>query len=208
LNLSWSECGSNGAANREFACDTNVGGHVLVGSIVAPANVGGVTNCENYLTVQFDGPVPQWWMLRNAGTCRQSSISVDFIGGLAGCTDYWIGYSGGFTSYLVGPFGDPRQVRIIVSSAIPTAQATEWIEGQAYFAFKLVIDNAKTVGDGICAGCGLGATITYDRATIRELTGAPYVSITNESTRRAVTWQGSVLPVKSRTWGAIKALYR
>ncbi|HXJ67447.1 MAG TPA: hypothetical protein VNM39_00960, partial [Verrucomicrobiae bacterium] len=78
VNLRWNDCwGDGGAANRSFACNTNSGSQLLVGSFISPFAVPGVVRHDVLVEVALNAAsVPAWWMFRNAGTCRQYSLTV------------------------------------------------------------------------------------------------------------------------------------
>ncbi|MCC6650192.1 MAG: hypothetical protein IT348_03470 [Candidatus Eisenbacteria bacterium] len=98
--LAWSEClGGGGASARTFACDTNSGSDVIWASFVPPPGIAQLTAVEVVVEVGV-APlevIPDWWQFRNAGTCRQNSLSIgfDYVGVPSGCADYWSGQAAG-----------------------------------------------------------------------------------------------------------------
>ena len=90
---------------------------------------------------------------------------------------------------------------------MPRAEAGGIPPDVEHYAFRLVIDDARSVGPGACYGCFRGATITLDYIRLLP-TRSPTVTITTPLSSKTVTWQGGFVPVLNRSWGAIKRLYR
>src|SRR5262245_55026161 len=55
INLSWDDCGSTGTAVKTFACDTNVGSHVLVVSFASATGLEQLDGVEAVLDLQTSG---------------------------------------------------------------------------------------------------------------------------------------------------------
>ena len=221
LNLGWSDCAGlgGGAVNRTFACDTNSGDHVLVGSFLAPAGLVRVTGFEAALTLQTAGAtLASWW---DIGGCRSSSaatFSADFTTGPFSCTDYFTGGASGGGYYL--PLeGGPNRAEMRIGFALPLgssgigAIATD----NEVYAFKVTINNSKTTGLGACTGCSSGACIVFNRLLVTNEPGTPEGDfvIANVAQCNHVVWQGGdliacqqITPVQNASWGRIKTLYR
>src|SRR5438552_578659 len=87
-----------------------------------------------------------------------------------------------------------------------------------YFAFNLnfLSDNATQSG-GKCAGCGIGACLVWNTASVINIraggAGTPYV-VSGPGLKGNMLWWGdgtpncSTDPVRNRTWGQLKSLYR
>src|SRR5262245_6411620 len=80
VNLRWNQCwGDGGVVNKNFACDTNVGSHVLVASFVPDAPVFppqtpfAAVGLESMLDIAVASPVlPAWWDgPKDPGSSRQ-----------------------------------------------------------------------------------------------------------------------------------------
>jgi hypothetical protein len=228
-NLSWNDCvfGATAAANRNFACDTNSGSHLLVGSFDPPAGIDHMSGIQASVDVTSDAcPLPSWWQLFNVGSCRRTSLSAwpAPLEGQMACADLWQGalpttYVSG---YLTGFDGSYRRARIVVGIAlngfdVPAAPGTE------YYAFNLQIRNTNTVGVGACAGCATSACIELSELKLVQPPGTPGGSPILHSLY-FVIWQGSAgaecarykgpplpdctTPVVKRAWGQIKGIYR
>ena len=77
LNLRWNACGAEGVSSLAFACNTNTGSDRLVGSYVAPNGITQLMGTEMILFATFSGTgVPSWWQMKNAGTCRQTALTL------------------------------------------------------------------------------------------------------------------------------------
>jgi hypothetical protein len=229
INLRWNACwGDGGVMNRTFACDTNAGSDLLVGSFVLPQDFPRVLGCQIFVDLAVaGGSLPPWWQVRNAGSCRLGGIgfSPTSPAPSAICTDWSSGQAiGGIASYTVDPFG-PGSARLIAATAVATEYAADLFAGLEYSAFRLTLSHAKTVGTGACAGCDLGACIAFKfiRLTTTGL-GLQLDLSSSFSDDRLVTWQGGAgvvfepsrgalncplaTPARPSTWGAVKGLYR
>ena len=225
INLGWNDCPGGGTYKliETFACNTNVGVHTMVGSFVAPAGVQMVSANEVVIDIKTgpDFALPDWWKM-GTGRCRPTSLSsnFDFTGGPFSCHDYWQGGAIG-AAQEDPPNGFDNRARIKMIMALPAGdpRITSIAEGLHVYSFKLNINNARTVGMGSCAGCSAEACIALQIIKLNQPVPLPRIDLTNPSTAQHVIWQAwttvdpnnlcpSVTPVKSQTWGSIKALYR
>ena len=216
LNLSWVDCGAAGTLNRTFACDTNVGNHVLVGSFVAPAGLTQVTGIQATVDIDFVSPtVPAWWDFRTGG-CRPTNHmihSANFTAFPGTCLNYFGGAALGAGFVILPPnTPGPDRARIregwsLLSGSPVIGPIAQDVEA---YAFNVTILNTKTAGLGACAGCLTMATITFSDILITQTAGTPNgnKTLTNPANRAFVTWQDTTVPAKSRTWSSIKSLYR
>jgi hypothetical protein len=78
VNLRWSSCfGDGGTVNRNFACDTNAGTNVLVGSFELGTPLAQVSGNEMTLWLRFGSlGLPAWWAFTKEGFCRQASLAL------------------------------------------------------------------------------------------------------------------------------------
>ena len=193
VNLSWDECGDAGVLNKAFACNTNSGSLVAVGSFVAPDSITALTGTEMILDIVAEGySLPNWWAFKNAGACRQSALGVNFIYTGSSCEDYWSsvsGATGGVAAYVVGGAG-ANTARITLVAAVDQTLATSLTGGTEYFDFNLTINKAKTVGTGACAGCSTPVTITLSSVNLTQPVGVGEVLLTDAAARNYITWQG------------------
>ena len=219
LNLGWDDCGGlPGSLDKTSLCDSNVGTYTLVGSYVAPANVTRCSANEIVMDMQTTGAtLTPWWGFR-AGLCRFGSLneSFDFTAGPFTCFDYWQG--GSFGDMLFQPpVGNTARFKAIVAIPAGSPLITAIPQGLEVYSFKAVINAAKTVGLGACAGCLNGACIVLSQIRVNQPVSEPggMIAVTAPATRAFVTWQGGIgvdcygaTPAKKATWGSIKAIYR
>src|SRR5580765_3700898 len=173
--LRWNHCfgEGTGASVRSFACDTNAGFDELVGSFSLYQDMAEVSGNEivvyvstypPYVYPLSGGPLPEWWKLKNAGTCRQPSLSANFTADPANvvCQDWGGGAQvGGLAAYQIDG-GGPGTARILLAEAVPTTSLQSLTTGVEYYSFTLRIRHDKTVGTGACAGCGTPMYITLN----------------------------------------------
>jgi len=214
LNLAWDDCG--GLASKTFACASNAGTDVMVGTFVAPCCVDSASANEIVVDLQSTGAVlPAWWQMR-AGQCRSVALSQSASGFATTCFDYWAGLASGGISQDV--FVNNR-ARIKVLEGLPAGSdaITGIPEGTEVYSFKINIGHGKTVGTGACAGCQTGVCIVLNSIKINQTVHTPAGDkfISTPGARNWVTYQGGIggdcyqaTPAKNTTWGTVKALYR
>src|SRR5689334_18110253 len=164
-NIKWVNCfGDGGTTNRNFACNTNSGSNILVGSYVLAEDMIATSGNEVVIDIATAGPLPAWWGFKNAGTCRQSALSMNFTipGSAVACADWASAQSaGGIGAYNIGIAG-PNTARIVAAIAVPASALADQFAGQEYFSYNVGINNTKTVGTGSCAGCTVPACIVFN----------------------------------------------
>ena len=230
VNLAWSRCSGEGAGsqNAAFACDTNAGQEVLVASFQLPADLAQVSGNEIVIDLlSQDDPMPAWWDFKNAGTCRQTSLSLNFAQdpGDVVCMNWQGGVaSGGIGAYDmsgVPPDGniDPslatRHRKLKIALAVPPDALANLLAETEYFSCNIVINHAKTVGTGACGGCSGSVCLVLQDINVTTPVLANNIKMYGGTTPGSdwAHWQGSVadcalVPVKNKTWGQVKALYR
>ncbi len=244
LHLRWDACsGDGGTYNKTFACDVNTGTDVLVASYRLDSPASPVAALEAGISIGSVGAViPSWWQFKNTGTCRATSLALDAVPPptAANCLDLWGGNAaGGIAQYTTGttafppPYTNSALVKLVL--AVPEAMSFTVPANQEVFAFRLVINHARTVGSPSCAGCGEPMCLGFSYASLTPTSGTPRRLISGEDTPlngSRATWQpgGSAsaiaggwptghsaygwvvceaaTPVRDRTWGTIKSLYR
>jgi hypothetical protein len=224
--IRWDQCyGDAGTINHNFACNANTGSDGLIASFEVPQDIAFVNGLRAVLVLAAASPtLPAWWEYRNAGSCRISSLTLSFAvpGTAVNCSDWASGQGAGVIgSYTVGSAG-PNTASIEVVEAVPTL-FDDLLAGNEWFAFKLTIDHAKTVGTGACVGCSVPVCIV-----LREIEvvcqapgqGVRLTSPLNGTDAFYSTWQGggapsgnylgcpAATPTRASTWGGVKALYR
>jgi hypothetical protein len=218
VNLGWGECGGlPGTELKTFACDSNtLTDATLIGSFMTGAQgTGGVPVVGLYGVLDVQTAVltiPNWWKLLGSGSCRAAlRASFDFTNGPFACPFPWAnpGSGGAMVSWTSGP----KQLRIrtvcgaLSTDRVPLAPSTE------YYAFKLTLLGAKTVGQGACAGCTVPACIVLNTITAATDGEAHNRVFTAPSVRNFVSWQSlvpgcpGITPAINKSWGQIKSLY-
>lgn len=228
LNARWSDClGDAGTANRSFACTSNVGTDILVGSFVLPAAISDVSGFRATLEVAFaSATVPAWWQFLNAGSCRQTSGTITGTQPATSvtCVDYAQALAvttfGTFTSAVPGP----NDIRFTVVSALPPTGLQNLVAGPEYFAFTFNVNHQKTVGVGACDGCSVAACINLKTLEVFAGSSSTLALTLSGGTvpgSDSPTWQGGAgvpalpsgacagpVPTRNSTWNGVKALYR
>jgi hypothetical protein len=235
VNIRWDHCyGDGGVANKAFACDTNVGTEQLVLSYELPEDLASVSGTEMLVYFQPASPaLPDWWQLRNPGTCRQAALSFSMTppAGSANCLDWSQGAaSGGIGAYTPDFLG---KLRLAAALAVPSSALQNLVAGTEYFAGTIQISHVKTVGAGACGGCDTPMCIVL--GTINVVTpvlgnNIRPIGSTNGPSSPIASWQSATTlnldvnchmgcfasfdcvatstPTRNSTWGAVKALYR
>lgn len=233
LYLAWNTCfGEVGATqNKNFACNTNVGSHLITGSFVLSQR-GSVVSSEAVIEWATDSPVlPAWWQMRNTGSCRPVSLAMNTapFPGVA-CEDWALGQATGLVqAYCTAAFPcapgypyNPNVGIIRTVKVLPPGHEADLVAGMHYSDFNLVINNAKTVGTGSCDGCTVPVCIVFNSIRLNSydtqfqglLAGAAVPGsnfITWQGGGSPTTWRGTgcprATPVRASTWGAVKSLY-
>lgn len=227
INLAWNDCFGEGlppaAQNRTFACASNTGNHILVTSFILPVDMPGTSGNELILDVlTTSNPVPPWWEFRNAGTCRQTSMGSNTVINAADvvCVDWSEGASQGGLAYYGNEIGSidegllnqHRRFKAAIAVALPLK---DLVANQEYFSMNFVINSAKTVGLGACAGCTEPVCIVFNSLNVTRNVGVGDLKLSEPTTpgSNIVTWQGTgpncqLVPTRNVTWGTVKSLYR
>lgn len=218
-HLSWDSCiADEWVDNKNFACDTNSGTYVLVGSFIAPAGVEQLSGNEVVLDIVTETIIPDWWRLKTAGSCRQTALSINFapVSVVSNCRDPWAGGAvGGIAAYFVGYAGSPNRVRMTAAIAVSPEYIAPLEGGVEYFSFNLVFSNIHTVGTGACDGCRMRLLLGLNSINLTQPVGVGDFRLSGSlypGTSGTVKWQGGLPPppdpVRNTTWGNVKALYR
>lgn len=221
INLYWNDCsvGVTATTNRRFACNTNVGTNVMVASFDPTTGIEALIGNNLILDLQSAvSPLAQWWRFRNAGTCRLASLSANTVFSTAMCSEPWAG-SGtpGILAYMENVGGDPSRARIGATVYVDISWQGPVSPGTEYYSLNIVINNAKTVGSGSCAGCLDPVCIILNEIKLVQPAGVGSPVITNPAISHYVTWQDGLInafgcpggsPTVNRTWGQLKGIYR
>lgn len=227
VSLRWSSClGDGGTYNRSFACDTNAGTNVVVGSFELGAPLARVSGTGVVVDLWFGQlGLPAWWAFTKAGFCRQTSLGVDTAlpPAALNCVDWASGGAvGSIGNYLININGFGT-ARILAATTMPASGLADLEAGQEYFSFRLTIDNAKTMGSPSCGGCDIPVCmilLSFRLTTPVEANDRELTTPANGTDSMLAAWQGGrttppnavtcplATPTRRETWGAVKSLYR
>ncbi len=229
INLFANDCSAGPTATNAVSntCLSDAGtAFSLVGSMVMPAmTLHQFSGCQSILDVETDatGTIQDWW---RADTCRPAAFVVygDAIGIGGTCATVWdlappIGTSFNAVFAAGAP---PDRIRYLIATTLdPTAAASTDLTGDGtteWSVFRLTVTRAKTLAPNGCAGCLAPACLVLNEINVRTLTDTPdtWLRLTNPLAGAYVIYNGPMLstlcpdavPVRPRTWGAVKALYR
>jgi hypothetical protein len=214
INLSWNDCGSFGTLNRTFACNTNIGSHTMVGSVVSGIAMPQLNGQSSVLDMVSTRPtLSPWWQIGATGCRPSSAMSADFdFVSMFNCLDPWGGQALGGLNYQPG-FGSPNRARIRTVCAIPGSTAITGSD--EYYAFKIIFTNTQTTGTGSCPGCTDPVCFLFNSIMLTQPAWVGDYTITTPISRNIVTWQSANMmqcypfdPVRNTTWGSVKTLYR
>jgi hypothetical protein len=235
VNLAWNHCFGQGTGvqNLAFACDTDAGTHVMTGSFVLATNLDQAIGLEIVVELAAASPaLPAWWDLWAAGSCRPTSLTANLVPDPAdpACVDWSLGAAqGGLARYCTfggpcfsGSPASPNQAKIILVDAVPQESAVNLAPAE-YFAFHVLIDNAKTTGATACGGCAVPVCIGLNSINVvgKGDIGSRLLTTAGTPGSNFITWQGGAVPAsrsvpgcpavtaaRHSTWGTVKSLYR
>lgn len=218
--LAWDDCSSAGVSTRSFACNTNSGSESIVMSF-RPANATDpIYRLDAWLAVGDEAfsVLPDWWSLLATG-CRTTSLraNADFTPTSGACTDPW--YGTGFVTLAVTKFAifDSQLRRLVIHAAveIPHAAAAPLDPATEYYGVRLVLNHAKTVGTGACAGCEQPMCLSlYPYCSTTANPASPIArTLSLDPGFTGIVWNGGqrcsrLTATRNRTWGTLKSLYR
>jgi len=169
VNLRWDQCYADGGAwNKTFACNTNLGTDLLVGTFELTQPLTQVVSAQIVLDVRSaSSSLPAWWLFPYSGGCRSRSMDFQPVGypSSGACSFDGIGAGGGLSGYSIGLQG-PSHVRLTGAFAARTVQPVDLVAGAEYYAFTVFIDHAKTVGTGSCGGCDVPVCAFLSRISL------------------------------------------
>jgi len=200
LRLSWDHCSADGQVeNKTFACDVNTGTEALVLSYESLLSRSDRVGVEMTLhLVSGLGPMPAWWQVFTAGTCRPAALTCSLLDPLAAnCSNPWDSRNAAaaIADLVPDPF-DPNVRRLRAIAAVPASEPFAVGPGIETFAIQLVIRNNATVGTGACAACVSPICIGFGAAKLVGSSGTDNVIMTAGGPNAGggpanVTWQGA-----------------
>jgi hypothetical protein len=209
INLGWTQCRpAGGLADRTYVCDESGATFALVGSFKPGAAYPNFISLSATVdVVALDGSLPDWW-----GACRSGAFSVPNVTGGVNPTFCPTPYAtdGGNQNLILAPSIEFSAARARIRFAIART-VTLNLADQEYYGFRLVIDDSGTLA---CAGCTEPICVTLQNIVIETDPPTPPLDLSAPLVGKIVTWQGesavacAITPVRTQTWGQIKALYR
>ena len=216
IDLSWNDCGTSGAQNQAFACETGGGGaFTMVASFSPPSGVDQYLGLSSQIDVFTDSAELSDWWKHGSSQCRGTNglvVGFDFTTGPFACTDFFLGHAVGGFAYDVG-FGGPERARLRVQCAVPIDLAGPVTAGVEYYAYKVNLARSNAAGAAACAGCGTSACIVLDEIQLFQPSDARICGYSAAE----LTWQPPAsgpagcpyaTQTRSSTWGRVKSLYR
>jgi hypothetical protein len=225
LWLTWDDCPFGLArTDQDFACNDNTGAEQLFLSFSLAQPTTGVVGVEAVVDLQSGAsPLPDWWQM-GPGGCRKGGLSIltadaDFTT-FGACVNPWSEVPAALIQgFTVGApdHGLDSQARIKATATVSSAAAANLASDTTYYALQIVIHNDMTAGPGSCPGCLTPTCFVLNSILLRRVAGAPggdvFVSTPAPGDGNWATWHAApgsacaAVPVKSRTWGSVKALY-
>jgi hypothetical protein len=231
INFYVGECGAGTTTNTVTnTCTTNSGtAFIAYGSVIIPAvTKTGFIGTVGIVDVQNNGAtVDDWW---RADACRGTtpfSLVTDGTAATAACA--------GTVWDTAAPAGNNIQPQYQVAGSNQPLNRFRFVLGAVLLpsdAYDLTGDNttelidfkwtmlkAKSVGTGSCAGCANGVCMVLNEIQFQGLNDqseADFLRVTNPITNQFISYNAAAgiptcpdaVPVRNRTWGAVKALYR
>lgn len=221
LWLTWGECAAGGGTSLALpSCSNTLATATLVPTFQVDAPIDSVVAMEIVVDVVTDGAsLPDWWRFEPGG-CNSGGLvaNVDFSAQGA-CTDPWSGAGLAMAqAWWPGqPRGGANQARLVVTSAIPAVGMATLLAGTPYYGANIRFSLQRGSGPAACAGCAGGACLVLNSIQLIRLPGSSPETVdlypSGGATSGWAAWQNlqapcSAVPVRNRTWGALKSLYR
>jgi hypothetical protein len=211
IHLANTDCGAFGTATLVNNCN-NTGLLTIVGSVVPPSTLDQFVAMEGIVDASQASTLSDWWRGDAAG-CRNGRMSgsFDFLS-LFNCTDPWGGAALGSLFIIYPGTGSTlipaNSERFDIYCAIGTEDVID--PSQEYYMFKIQIQKAATVGG--CAGCNTPTSLYFNDLVLGRTAGAPggNADLSGDGSGQGVGYNGGTLgtPTSTKSWGAIKSLYR
>jgi hypothetical protein len=220
LDLTWNACNVDGGV-PDIVADCATGGpYELVGCFEAPAEMSGFVGMDIYIDLQAEAPgLSPFWHFEDGG-CNAGGLVVSgdrsaVTGGCTAPTPWDAGTSVSMTAYGAG-LGGANRARLLCS--VTRLSGTPLEAGQNYYGFHLrVLTTHASEAGGACAGCPDKMAMVWNQCDLFNQggVGPPVASVTAPGSHGSCAgWNGpstttcATTPVRNRTWGQIKVLYR
>jgi hypothetical protein len=235
VNFNWgSECWSVAPVSHQtFACASNRVSlsWMMTASFALDTEMPDFVGVEVLIMGMSDAQtLPDWWQMGTTGGCRagMAQFEADYssVSGST-CRDWTSGRQCQVFDYR----WDGTMAEITAGAALDTLSPFDLQPGVEYYAGGITILNGRTIGTDACTGCGnpftwaLFSVTALGRDGRRDVLDSPLSNgnqclswnnsylpcgygVPRSLTVSRATVPCSVTPVRARTWGVIKNLYR
>jgi len=228
LLMAWNACSGMALAtsSQVFDCDpANEAVHSLYGTFFLDAATPGVVAMDGIIDLSFNGQsnVPAFWHYEGGG-CNSTGLGL--IDGRPAaticstanaattlCAAGGTACDGVITAYGVN-YGGPNRARLLFTLARASTDPASLAATTKYFAFEFDFYMIKA---GDCAGCATPTSLAWNQAVLYNTAAvggegtAAVLSSTDPGSSPSVCSNAPIcdnVPVKNKTWGQLKSLYR
>jgi hypothetical protein len=222
IDLRWDDCNST-ETNKDWNCVATTGNWFVIASFdpgVTRSDLIAEDGLVDVIATNIGATVlPAFWQF-NSGGCNQGrmTFSSDFST-FGNCVDTWGGLASGGGQFggKGGPQPEGNTARIKWSWFVVPGDARTITDGQEHYVSQFRI--SRSAAAVACAGCADAVCMVYNQEQLAYLSGPAQQIIfsTDQTNPPYITWQNSAndvfncpipTPVRQRTWGEIKSLYR
>ena len=220
LSIGWQDCRSGsgtGSPDATIGCTASINSLPLFPAVRLASPIDSIFAMELVIDVDVATDVlPPWWHME-AGGCRQNDWGADAAKPF-GCSDAWAGAGvASVQGWIPGtPGGSSRHARLLVAAGLSPGPAplASLQAGVSYSVCRVLL---REENPSNCDGCTIPACLVFNSLLLRRLPGSSveeiFLSDPETAASNMLTWQGAgadcqSVPIRRRTWGAVKALYR
>jgi hypothetical protein len=206
IRLTYSNCNLGGNLERFYPCNVDPPQTPLICSFVLNSALSDFVGVDAYIDLWIFGSsnIPDWWSTA-PGECREGLVAAANVAALSGCSNAYAataGQGGGLDPNQADPLArsNHRQWHVAWarSEAIPLAASIR------YSACRL---NIEGTGAEVCPGCQSSAVLHLVQIKVYGQ-GGTILNLTSADLGGTVTWGAPIDAVQTKTWGAVKSLYR
>ncbi len=220
LRLTWDECPEGNAQTvKQSSCNALFAVDPLVSSFVLSAPVDSVIGMEVVVDLVTDSAtLPDWWHYEPGGCNAGALTATGDFSTIGACANPWNSTATGLVQAWWGgqPRGGANQARLIFTVFVAPADRVTMDAGNPYYAGVVRLTHARSSGPNACAGCTVPVCLVLNSIQLLRLSGASVEEVQvvpSGGTGNWASWQSAtancnLVPVRNRTWGAIKSSYR
>jgi hypothetical protein len=227
LYQSWVNCAGdpNAATNINFDCAGGTPASLFATyQLTAPATSVAAVSAVIDVAMNGGSALPPFWHMEGGG-CNSAGLGIDDArgaGNCAGANVSFAGSGGNNSDAFVTAYGTPfagldSRARILTSVNRASSNPFDFSAGTRYFAFRLdfFFDAATELG-GTCAGCTSVVGVSLNTILLESVSAgadavAAVIQSDDPSSQPSVCVNSptcTAVPVKARSWGQVKSLYR